>query len=79
LVLAEDHDTSEPQEKPETYKTKGKISLHFSTDDVDKTFGKIQDGAHVITKPENTHWGTRWFIVEDPDGNQFAWQGPERK
>lgn len=78
LVLAEDHDTSDPAKKPEIYRTKGKVSLHFKTDDVDAAFKTIRDGAHVITHPENTHWNTRWFVVEDPDGNQFGWQGPPK-
>lgn len=79
LILAEDHDLTDAAKKPATYLTKGKISLHFETADVDATFAKIQDGAHVVTRPENTHWGTRWFVVEDPDGNQFGWQGPPKK
>lgn len=76
MILAEDHDLTEPAKKSATYLTKGKTSLHFRTDDVDATFAKIGDGPHVVTHPENTHWGTRWFVLEDPDGNQFAWQGP---
>lgn len=79
MILAEDHDMTAPSQKPTVYKTKGRISLHFHTDDVDATFGTIKDGSHVLTRPENTHWGTRWFVVEDPDGNQFAWQGPAKK
>ncbi|MGZ3693010.1 MAG: VOC family protein [Bdellovibrionota bacterium] len=78
MVLAEDHDSADPSTKPAVYKTKGKISLHFDTPDVDETFKKIKPGSHVITAPENTHWGTRWFLVEDPDGNQFGWQGPKK-
>jgi len=78
MILAEDHDTSDPAKKPPVYTTKGRISLHFHTDDVDATFKTIKDGAHVKIHPENTHWGTRWFVVEDPDGNQFGWQGPAK-
>lgn len=78
LILAEDHDLTPTQQKPEIYRTKGRISIHFDTKDVDATFAKIKHGAHVIKAPENTHWGTRWFLVEDPDGNQFGWQGPEK-
>lgn len=54
------------------------MSLHFDTKDVDASFLKIKNGAHVVTPPEDTHWGTRWFVVEDPDGNQFGWQGPQK-
>lgn len=79
MILAEDHDITDPSKKPATYLTKGKVSLHFQSDDVDATFAKFKDGLHVVTRPENNHWGTRWFVVEDPDGNQFAWQGPVKK
>jgi uncharacterized glyoxalase superfamily protein PhnB len=79
LILAEDHDVTDPSKKPATYLTKGKISLHFQSGDVDGTFAKIRNGSHVVVKPENNHWGTRWFMVEDPDGNQFGWQGPVKK
>jgi catechol 2,3-dioxygenase-like lactoylglutathione lyase family enzyme len=78
LVLAEDHDLTHPDSKPESYKTKGRISIHFDTKDVDLSFSKIKEGPHVVVRPENTHWGTRWFVVEDPDGNQFGWQGPPK-
>ena len=78
MILAEDHDVTEPSNKPVTYLTKGKIMLYFQTKDVDASFAKIKNGSHVVVKPENNHWGTRWFVVEDPDGNQFAWQGPKK-
>jgi uncharacterized glyoxalase superfamily protein PhnB len=78
MVLAEDHENVNPAEKPPVYQTKGRISLHFHCDDVDAVFNKMPEGPHVVIKPENTHWGTRWFMVEDPDGNQFAWQGPPK-
>jgi len=79
MILAEDHDVTDPAKKPATYLTKGKISIHFRSENVDATFAKIKDKSHVVVRPENTHWGTRWFVVEDPDGNQFAWQGPVKK
>lgn len=77
-MLAEDHNSEDPKTKLETYKTKGRIVIHFDTPDVDVTFSKIKKGPHVLTLPENTHWGTRWFVIEDPDGNQFGWQSPEK-
>ena len=77
MTLAEDHDVSGAK-KPPFYATKGRISIHFSVDDLDAAFARIKDGAHVIIRPEDTHWGTRWFVVEDPDGNQFGWQAPLR-
>jgi uncharacterized glyoxalase superfamily protein PhnB len=79
MILAEDHDPSDPHGKPAVYLTRGKISVHFHSSDVDATFTRIKDTSCVVVQPENNHWGTRWFIVEDPDGNQFAWQGPVKK
>ena len=76
MVLAEDHDKSPEKTPTNVYNLKGRISLHFATENVDGTFSKIKDGSHVVVRPENNHWGSRWFLVEDPDGNQFGWQGP---
>jgi hypothetical protein len=28
--------------------------------------------GHVFV--EATHWGTRWFVVRDPDGNLVAFE-----
>lgn len=78
MVLAEDHDKTDPAKKPEIYNEKGRIVLHFDVNDVDASFVKIKAGPHVVLRPENNHWGSRWFLVEDPDGNQFAWQGPKK-
>lgn len=78
LILAEDHDPTDPSKKSATYLTTGKISMHFNTEDVDQVFNKVPDGPHVVVKPENNHWGTRWFMLQDPDGNQFGWQGPKK-
>ena len=29
--------------------------------------------VEVVVRPEATHWGTRWFVVADPDGNLIAY------
>lgn len=76
LVLAEDHDPSAPSGKPPVFQARGRVALHFNTPDVDAAFARIRDGAHVKVRPENNHWGTRWFLVEDPDGHHYGWQGP---
>jgi uncharacterized glyoxalase superfamily protein PhnB len=28
----------------------------------------------VVAPPGPTHWGTRWFVVRDPDGNTIAFE-----
>jgi catechol 2,3-dioxygenase-like lactoylglutathione lyase family enzyme len=49
-------------------------NVHLDIHDVDARFGKIPAGAHVVRKPEKTEWGTRWFVVRDPDGNLIAFE-----
>ncbi len=78
LVLAEDHDPIDLSKKPKVYNERGRLVIYFETPDVDRSFLQIKDGAHVVLRPEDNHWGTRWFLVEDPHGHQFAWQGPKR-
>ena len=47
-------------------------TLHLSTDDLSGRFAAMPTGDHVRIAPEETHWGARWFVVEDPDGNMIA-------
>ena len=42
--------------------------------DIDKRFKALPKGNHVVTPPGPTAWGTRWFVVKDPDGNQIAFE-----
>ncbi len=49
-------------------------NVHLDIHDIDKRFGKLPKGAHVVREPEETHWGTRWFVVKDPDGNLIAFE-----
>jgi catechol 2,3-dioxygenase-like lactoylglutathione lyase family enzyme len=42
--------------------------------DIDARFKAIPKGDHVVTPPGPTKWGTRWFVVKDPDGNQIAFE-----
>jgi catechol 2,3-dioxygenase-like lactoylglutathione lyase family enzyme len=49
-------------------------NVHLDIHDIDKRFGTLPKGAHVVREPEKTHWGTRWFVVRDPDGNLIAFE-----
>ncbi|HLX21767.1 MAG TPA: VOC family protein [Usitatibacter sp.] len=42
--------------------------------DIDARFKTIPKGEHVVTPPGPTKWGTRWFVLKDPDGNQIAFE-----
>ena len=49
-------------------------NVHLDIHDLDKRFRELPKGAHVVTPPQDTHWGTRWFVVRDPDGNLIAFE-----
>ena len=49
-------------------------NVHLDIHDVDARFKKIPPGTHVVKPPEDTPWGTRWFVVRDPDGNLIAFE-----
>jgi len=54
--------------------TMAKPRLHLDIHDIDKRFAKLPPGAHVVYPPQDTPWGTRWFVVRDPDDNLIAFE-----
>ena len=48
--------------------------VHLDIHDIDARFRDLPKGSHVIVPPSETHWGTRWFVVRDPDGNLIAFE-----
>lgn len=48
--------------------------VHLDIHDIDARFRALPKGAHVVVEPGSTHWGTRWFVVRDPDGNLIAFE-----
>ena len=50
-------------------------TIHLNTDDVDGRFEQVGGGDHMVIEPEDTHWGSRWFVVKDPDDNLIAFNG----
>lgn len=49
-------------------------NVHLDIHDIDKRFKVLPKGAHVVAEPQPTKWGTRWFVVRDPDGNLIAFE-----
>ncbi len=49
-------------------------TLHLDIHDLDARYRTLPKGDHVVTPPEQTTWGTRWFVVRDPDGNLIAFE-----
>jgi catechol 2,3-dioxygenase-like lactoylglutathione lyase family enzyme len=53
-------------------------TVHLVVDDLDGRFEELVPRAPVVVQPETTHWGTRWFVIEDPDGNLIAYEQASR-
>jgi uncharacterized glyoxalase superfamily protein PhnB len=60
---------------PRQGSSRAAITVHFRIADVDSLAQRLAhagaSGA-IETQPEDTHWGTRWLRVRDPDGHVFA-------
>lgn len=70
VVIAEEHDTAD---NSWTQGFNGhRPTLHLEVDDVELLYANLPKGTHVISKPQDTHWGSRWFLVKDPDDNIIA-------
>jgi catechol 2,3-dioxygenase-like lactoylglutathione lyase family enzyme len=53
--------------------------MHLDIHDIEARFRQLPKGPHVVTQPEDTPWGTRWFVVRDPDGNLIAFEEVHRR
>jgi catechol 2,3-dioxygenase-like lactoylglutathione lyase family enzyme len=69
VVLAEREAAARPADA-----SGARPSLHLDIHDINSRFDEISKGPHIVTEPEKTHWGTRWFVVRDPDGNLIAFE-----
>ena len=52
----------------------GRPILHLDIHDIDARFRTLPAGANVVIPPGPTPWGTRWFVLRDPDGNLIAFE-----
>jgi catechol 2,3-dioxygenase-like lactoylglutathione lyase family enzyme len=53
-------------------------AVHLDIHDVDKRYGELPPGEHVVVAPSQSVRGTRWFVVRDPDGNLIAFEEVNR-
>jgi uncharacterized glyoxalase superfamily protein PhnB len=67
LVLAERQESSAAGDASRPH-------VHLDIHDIQKRFRAIPKGAHVVEEPQPTKWGTKWFVVRDPDGNLIAFE-----
>jgi catechol 2,3-dioxygenase-like lactoylglutathione lyase family enzyme len=71
VVLAQSHDGHDNDEL-HNLDAPHSPTLHLDIHDADKRFAQIPAGDHIVQPPQDNHWGTRWFVVRDPDGNLIA-------
>lgn len=72
VVLAEAHPADD---KSKSHGINGtRPTVHLRVDDLDARYAQLRDVA--LFAPEATHWGTRWFVARDPDGNLVAFEQP---
>lgn len=75
IVLAEPHPA---EDQSQTQGVSGtRPTTHLRVDDIDARYAALRKVA--LFPPERTHWGTRWFVARDPDGNLIAFEEPEAK
>jgi catechol 2,3-dioxygenase-like lactoylglutathione lyase family enzyme len=75
MVLAEPHDDAGIRNAHAPHSP----ALHLDIHDADARFAQIPGGDHIVQRPEDNHWGTRWFVVRDPDGNLIAFNEMRQK
>jgi uncharacterized glyoxalase superfamily protein PhnB len=71
VAIAERH-TDDPADTSNRAINGVRPTLYVAVDDLDARFARLGDRSVVVIAPEKTHWGIRWFVVRDPDGNLLA-------
>ena len=68
VVLAEADAAGSPQSP----------TVHFGMADPERVAESLAaaKGVEIVTPLENTHWGTKWIRVQDPDGNLYCLESP---
>ena len=49
-------------------------TLHLIVENLDARYEELSQKGLPLFPPETTHWGTKWFVVKDPDGNLIAYE-----
>lgn len=72
IVLAERHAA---EDRSKSHGINGtRPTIHLRVPDVDKRYAEVAGSGTSLFPPEPTHWGTKWFVAKDPDGNLIAFE-----
>jgi uncharacterized glyoxalase superfamily protein PhnB len=68
VVLAEADPAGSPQ----------RPTVHFAMADPERVAESLAaaENVAIVTPLTNTHWGTKWIRVQDPDGNLYCLEAP---
>jgi uncharacterized glyoxalase superfamily protein PhnB len=72
IVLAESHPADD---KSKSHGINGtRPTIHLLVENIDQRYEQVSKAGAALFAPEATHWGTRWFVAKDPDGNLIAYE-----
>lgn len=72
IVIAERHEADDHSKSHGINGTRP--TVHLVVDDLDQRYQALSQKGLTLFPPEATHWGSRWFVVCDPDGNLIAYE-----
>jgi catechol 2,3-dioxygenase-like lactoylglutathione lyase family enzyme len=75
IVLAEPHPAADRSKSHGINGTRP--TLHLMVDDIEARHAQLAAKGAALFAPQATHWGTRWFVARDPDGNLIAFEQRE--
>jgi catechol 2,3-dioxygenase-like lactoylglutathione lyase family enzyme len=53
--------------------------VFFDIHDIEARFRALPKDVEVVVPPRPSPWGTRWFVIRDPDGNLLAFEEVHRR
>ena len=72
IVIAEHHPA---EDRSKSHGINGtRPTVHVLVDDIEQRHAQLSKAGVALFAPEDTHWGTRWFVARDPDGNLIAFE-----
>lgn len=72
LVLAERHAV---EDHSKSHGINGaRPTIHLAIADLDAKYAELNAKGLALFPPEQSHWGVRWFVIRDPDGNVLAYE-----
>ena len=72
VVLAEDHPADD---KSKSHGINGtRPTVHLAVEDIQARYAEVSRSGKALFPPQVNHWGTKWFVAKDPDGNLIAFE-----